>query len=228
VATWVLLDERGRILGGTDGKWPGPRFTIRGSRSGNLALLRHDVPAEIAHQIETLASDEPPLFAPGTLPIHDARYVELLERDAPITHRSDDSLEYFFPEQVRYDHGVQLVLSGTEAGDEILASAAEFGGWNHPVAGHIDAPWCMALHGREIASIVETVRMAGPGAECGVTTAPHLRGRGFASAATAGWASHPALVGRALFYSTELPNASSQRVTQRVGLSYIGTSYALT
>ncbi len=49
-----------------------------------------------------------------------------------------------------------------------------------------------------------------------------------AAVATAGWAAHPALANHALIYSTSLANTSSQRVTQRLGLRFIGASLRLT
>ena len=86
----------------------------------------------------------------------------------------------------------------------------------------------MALHDGEIASLVETVRIGPTGAEAGVNTVPDLRGRGFAAAATAGWAMSPSLGGRTRFYSTSATNRSSQRVAARLGLRYIGASFSLT
>lgn len=215
---WLPRDDHGRTL-------EGPRLAICGSRSGNVVLIRYDVPEDVAREIARLAVAEPPLFEPGKEPVHDARYLELL---APVEMRSSDSLEYWFPEPFRYEHAIELVWSGTPAGDELLASEPAFTGWSHPVAGRIDAPWCMAMHDGEIASIVESVKLSESGAECGVTTAPSLRGRGFASAAAAGWATHPALEGRARFYSTEMPNVASQRVTQRLRLRYLGATYSVT
>jgi len=94
--------------------------------------------------------------------------------------------------------------------------------------GNLWEPWCIALQDGEIASVVETVRMGPRGAEAGVNTVPTLRGRGFAAAATAGWAALPSLRGRTLFYSTAVSNLSSQRVSQRLGLHFIGATFSIT
>jgi predicted GNAT family acetyltransferase len=58
-------------------------------------------------------------------------------------------------------------------------------------------------------------------------TVPEFRARGFAAAAPAAWSRLPSLAGRALFYSTQTTNLSSQRVTARLGLRLIGGSVSL-
>ena len=65
------------------------------------------------------------------------------------------------------------------------------------------------------------------GAEVGIVTVPALRGRGYATAATAGWASLPALRRRVLFYSALQTNVSSRRVAERLGLRFLGGSLTI-
>jgi predicted GNAT family acetyltransferase len=94
--------------------------------------------------------------------------------------------------------------------------------------GELWAPWCVALHQDEVASIAFAARLGPSATETGVTTVPAFRGHGFAAAATAGWVSLPSLRGRALFYSTSRTNVSSQRVAQRLGLRFLGASLDIT
>ena len=89
------------------------------------------------------------------------------------------------------------------------------------------APWCIALHQGGIASIGLTARIGLKDAEVGVSTVLGLRGRGFAAASVAGWASIPSLHGRALFYSTDWTNVFFQRVADRLDLCFIGASLRL-
>ncbi len=216
IDTSLVLDTRGRVVRGNGTL---PLFEIHGCRDGNVVVLRDDVPDDVAASVERLTRDEPALYAPGAVPVHDSEYVQLLGA----TQRFAESLEYVFLHRLPAASGVQLVLSGTDRAHDVTQQP--FRGWDHPVADHISEPWCMALDDGEIASIVETVRLAGPGAECGVTTSPHLRRRGFAAAAIAGWASHPELRDRTLFYSTEVPNTASQSLTRHLGVHYLGASY---
>ena len=92
-----------------------------------------------------------------------------------------------------------------------------------PLVGEFWEPWCIAADGAEIASIAFTVGMTAASAEVGVCSIVAYRGRGFAAAAVGGWASHLELRGRTRFYSTSWSNLSSQRVTDRIGLRFIGT-----
>src|SRR6266571_3926690 len=85
-------------------------------------------------------------------------------------------------------------------------------------------PWCVALKDGDIASIAFAARLSPAAAEPGVGTVPQFRGQGLAAAVTAGWAAHPALRGRALFYGTSRANVSSQRVVARLGLRFLGAN----
>lgn len=193
-----------------------------------------DVLAATARAIQRLADDEPPLDAPGRAPRHVDDYVALLGAEAPI-ERHGTGVNYCFPSDFGYQHDVHTV--GSDAGHAALARfgltpdrelPAPLRAIGFATVGRLWAPWCVALHDGEIASLVETVRIGPAGAEAGVNTVPALRGRGFAAAASAGWATSPSLGGRTRFYSTSATNRSSQRVAERLGLQYIGASFSLT
>ena len=233
VTTWYVLTDSGQILHGTDKKEsPGPKFLLIGSETGNLAVFRHDVGEPTRRLMEAITLDEPPWTDPDSPPIHCDEYVHFLAREGTVTEfGTGGRLLYAFPEVLNAPQEASLVDSDTPEGRDFLANLPpgnQFDGWRHPVPGHIDAPWCMTIHEGAIASIVETVRIGNGGAECGVTTAPSLRSRGFASAAVAGWASLPSLQGRSLFYCTNRQNVSSQRVAQRLGLKFIGSIFTIT
>jgi RimJ/RimL family protein N-acetyltransferase len=85
----------------------------------------------------------------------------------------------------------------------------------------------VALVDGKAASVAFAARIAETGAELGVATAKAFRGQGYAAAAIAGWSASPALQSRALFYSTDRINVSSQRVVARVGLRFVGASLRL-
>jgi RimJ/RimL family protein N-acetyltransferase len=116
------------------------------------------------------------------------------------------------------------VVAHTGPGAADLAGAApptwEPGEWADLVAGRL-GPWAAVRRGGRVVALCFTP-VAGPeGAEAGVWTDPGHRGRGFAAAATARWAtSFPG--GRPLFHSTSDANRSSQRVAARLGLPRLG------
>src|SRR5262249_2090872 len=129
-------------------------------------------------------------------------------------------------------HNVRIVRSGTAEGDALYASLASNGVPNGLLEmGFKDekefwAPWCVALDGKEIASVAFAARLGKKGAATGVATARDFRGRGLGAAATASWASHPRLAGLTLTYSHNRDNRSSQRVAERLGLRFFGVQAA--
>lgn len=99
--------------------------------------------------------------------------------------------------------------------------------WDQLLDG-IPGPWAMALIDERVVSICHTPRpLTEQAAECGVWTHPDYRGRGYAAAVTATWASILRPSGRILFYSTDSENRSSQRVAARLGLRNIGWTWNL-
>ena len=179
-----------------------------------------------------MAADEPAFRDPDVAPVHIDDYVRILTAEAPI-EKCEMGLIWTFPDGPDYEHPAALVCSETPSGDRLLARLTERGMPEALVAlGFVDvgefwAPWCVALHRDEIASIAFTVGLGPSSAEVGVTTVPEFRGRGFAAAATAGWAALPAHSGRTLFYGAAKTNVSSQRVAQRLGLRRIGACLAI-
>ena len=233
-ATIFALTESGRIRRENDPERSlGPRLYLAGCESGNVVRIRHDVSDGTARAIDALVADEPPLRYPDSTPLHVDDYVALLASEAPVEQRSA-GLIYRFPDHLAYEHDVTLVSSDTPEGDRLHARLADQGmpqallALGFVAATDLWAPWCIALHEDEVASIALTARIGPIGAEVGVTTVPALRGRGFAAGATSGWALLRSLRGRALFYSTDRSNVSSQSVTDRLGLCFIGSSLRLT
>jgi hypothetical protein len=235
LATIFVFDASGRVVRNTDpDRGAAPRLYIGGCASGNVACVRHDVGTPTAHAIEQLVAEEPPLDAPERVPVHLDRYVELLAVEAPVDGHTM-SVNYRFPRDFEYAQDASIVVSDTdeearaECGmtpDRVLPEPLTAIGFS--TVGKLWTPWCVALFDGEVASMAETVRIGAAGAEVGVNTVPDRRGRGFAAAATAGWATSPSLRGRTLFYSTSVTNRSSQRVTERLGLDFIGASLSVT
>jgi hypothetical protein len=232
-ANSFVLTESGRILRrNTPDQAAAGRFFLAGCASGNVVGIRHDVGADTARAMELLVADEPALRDPDSTPLHLDEYLRLLAAEAPV-EEWHAGLIWTFLERLEYAHQVTLVGSDTPQGDRLLARLTERGVPERLVRqGFVDvgefwAPWCVALDKDDIASIAFTVSMGATSAEVGVNSVPEFRGRGFAAAATAGWAMLPALGGRALFYSTSRTNLSSQRVTQRLGLRFMGASLSI-
>ena len=233
-ATIAVLSDTGRVLqGASPERSPAARFALSRSRAGNVVRLRHDVGEETAQAIERLAAEEPPLDDPRSRPVYADEYARLLEDEAPAEDSGAGPI-YVFPDRHDFVHPAPLVRSGTPEGDRLVARLDEHGmpqamlDMKFVDTAELWPPWCIALDGDEIAAVAFTVG-SGPGSvEVGVATMPAFRGRGLAAAATAGWVALPAIRGLHRFYSTSWANVSSQRVTERLGLRFIGTRFTLT
>lgn len=236
VATMFVPAPSGRILRENDPDCsPGPRMYLGGCETGNVLRLRHDVGDETARAIAALAAEEPPLRERDSTPRHLEDYVQLLDAEGPVRERAL-GLVYQLPNDVGAEGGrdLTLVKSDTADGDRLVAEFAQ-GGMPQSLVdiGFVAVeefwpPWCVALSEGEIASIAFAARIGPAGADAGVNTVPAFRGRGFAARVTAGWASHPALGGRALCYSTDRTNIASQRVAEKLRLRLLGASVRLT
>jgi len=231
--TVFVLERPGRILTINDpGRSPAPRFALFGCASRNIYGVRADVADSIAAQLMGFAALEPPFFSQLSAPRHLDRYIELLSRAAPVSQPHLE-MTYVLPNDIAYQHDVRLICSDSQDGQELRATLAMRGiptGLAEMRFTDISAfwdPWCVALHDAEVASVAFAARLSDTGASLGLATSPELRGRGYAAAATAGWARMPALRSRALFYSTSQTNISSQRVVARLGLRFLGASLAL-
>jgi hypothetical protein len=193
-------------------------------------VVRDDVVDPAGRELERLLDEEPPLSSREARPVHLGDYLAVLNK--PVSEHGLGLL-YVFPKPLRYVHDVRLVLSGTNDGDRLLTRFADTvrgslaeAGFRMP--GDLWAPWCVVLvDGQQVASIAETVRIGPGGAEVGVNTAIGFRGLGLGAAATAGWSAHPDLARRTLFSSTSRDNRSSQRIATRLGLRFVGSTFAV-
>lgn len=229
-ATMFVLSPAGRILrlNSPDDALP-PRMYLAGCEDGWTLRLRHDVDNATAAAIETLASREPPVTAPGATPHFAERYREIMGSHEPLTDRNFGPI-HRLPHGMAWKSDATLAAQGTEAGDALLARLAKDGMPPSLVEAGFTGladfwePWCVALAGGEIASIAFAARLGPHAADIGLHTMRDFRGRGFAAAATAAWSALPMLQKRTLFYSTHRDNLSSKRVIARLGLPFLGES----
>jgi hypothetical protein len=231
--TAFVFERSGRILTtNAPDRSPAPRFALSGCASGNVYGVRADVTDGVAAQLMGFAALEPAFADQSGASQHLDRYIELLSRDA-LVPKCRAGVTYVLPNDIAYPHDVRLICSDSAEGQGLRATLMAQG---VPAGlaemGFVDVsefwdPWCVALQHGEVASVAFAARLSEAGASLGLATSPGLRGRGYAAAATAGWTRMPALRSRALFYSTDQTNISSQRVVARLGLRFLGASLEL-
>ena len=200
-----------------------------GCARGNLARVRNDVDEQLAARLLAVAAEAPAWREREVIPQCIGKIVELLSSTQPVV-TIGPGLIYELAKGLSYEHSATIVRGASVEGEKMLARLADRGLPQYMVdagfksVGDFWEPWCLAIEGEEIASIAFAARIAAKGAEIGVYTFPKFRGRGFAAAVTASWSSMATLGERALFYSTQKSNVSSQRVAARLGLRLIGGS----
>jgi hypothetical protein len=232
IDTMFVMSATGRIERENDpDRSSGPRVFFVGCPFGNLTRVRYDVDDDVAMRILEVAAKEPPWRDPDAMPACAEKIVELLSAGQPTA--ISPALIYRLPNGSRYEHPAPIVRGDSDEGRQMLARLAERGMPDYMQtagfkgAGDFWEPWCVALDTGEIAAMAFAARLRVSGAELGVYTFPKYRGRGLAAAVTAAWSSMSSLNRHALFYSTSKSNRSSQRVTARLGLRLIGTSFRI-
>ena len=214
VATLFNCDADGRIVAlGRPWSRPGgpPRFFMGRRHDGNVWLFRRDLPDRLTRKLEMLCRSEPPakdlMRPPGVASAIRAA----LHGQSPITR------EYRGP--------AYLIPEGRQAPIDAVFITKEKGGlleagfpWLLP---HLRAdldlgPVTAAIVKGSAASICYCARLSRSGAEAGVETLDAMRGRGYATAAVAAWATAVRQRGLLPLYSTSWENVASQRVAEKV------------
>jgi hypothetical protein len=230
--TAFTFDDHGRMVSeSAPDRSVGKRLSVSGCPSGNLTVIRSDVPDDVAAELERVLATEPPLASSEAVPVHLEHYRDLLAVDG-VPAEYGLGLLWVVAPGLAYDTDAELVWSGSPKGDRLLDSYVEVMSAELAAAGFAEPtdlwePWCVALIAGRVVSIAETVRSGPRGAEVGVDTASGYRGQGLAAAVTARWSRHPDLRGKVLFYGTSRENASSRRVVARLGLVPLGATFAV-
>jgi len=192
------------------------------THDGNVWLFRHDIPDDLAHQLEVLCRSEP--SAKDLMrPPHVASAIRAaLQRHSPII-REYRGPAYLIPEGAQAP--TDAVLMTKEMGRMLRAGFP----WMLPhLMADIDiGPVTAAVVNGNAVSISYCARLSPLGAEAGVETLDAMRGRGYATAAVAVWATAVRRRGLLPLYSTSWENVASQRVAAKVGAVSYGEDWEI-
>jgi hypothetical protein len=207
----VLVNEPG------EGTTPAPSMFLGRTSAGNIWRFRHDLPAELVSELESICADEPisaELLAP---PRHTDLYVRLLKEHGPV-NRIGAGPAYSFTEYPEPARPISaLTLNDAETlgiGFEDLGE--ELPNWQ---------PFFAAVENGRAISICRSVRITKEAHEAGVETLPPFRGRGFAVDVTAAWARRVRELGAIPLYSTSRENSASQSVARKLRLRLFGADF---
>ncbi|OZB99150.1 GNAT family N-acetyltransferase [Paenibacillus sp. XY044] len=200
------------------GSGPAPRFFLGRTTEGkSVWRFRHDVPDQLMKQLESWCANESAAVDFLAGPKHDQDYLKLLQAKkvtmGPCFYITEEmqqptvDVQRITPENVG-----QLARGGFEWLVDDFSYAQ---------------PGVAVVQGGRAVSVCRSVRIGARAHEAGLETLEEFRGRGYAAAATAGWAKAVRELGCFPLYSTSSDNLSSQRVAGKLGLSFYGVNFSI-
>jgi len=197
-----------------------PRFFLMRTVDNVVCRFRADLPRDLASRLEALCNKEPVGDLSGKLPVHYAKYLELLSSHAPVdrvwagpAYMSTQDLPPSAPPIAIGDDNAHLLRDGLED-------------WMPDVPHR--RPFMAMIESDHAVSICASVRISDAVHCAGVETRADHRQRGHAVNAVAGWARAVKSLGATPFYSTSWDNVASQGVARRLRLALVGVDFHLT
>jgi RimJ/RimL family protein N-acetyltransferase len=220
VGTLFVLDERGRLLHSNEPDPPdAPLFFMGRTPAGNIWRFRHDLPDDMAAELDRLCRVEPVVHDFTQPPACYEALRAVLEEFAPLTDESRGPCFRFPAELPDGAPAVEL----TQAGVDVLP--LDWEGMRRDLS--LYAPVAAVLDGDRALSVCFSSRIGPHACEAGLETNPAYRRRGYGAAATALWGRLVRERGRIPLYSTEWDNHPSQAVARRLGLVLYGEDFSL-
>lgn len=211
-------DSRNRLLrvNETDSEQPIPCFYFLRGKTANLWRVRHDIPDDLAHELETLAKTEP-LTDDLDQPLsHTATYQARLGEYLSSTEIYSGPA-YYLPEQELSSTALLITPDNQEVLTEHFEYAiTEYNDLN-PIAVRV-------IDNRAVA-ICFCSRRTQQVAEAGIFTEENFRGQGYAVEVARTWAHALRSSRRIPLYSTSHDNKASQSVAKKIGGIRYGTDF---
>ena len=210
-------DMRGRMVRVNEPEGePAARFFLGRTRAGHVWRFRFDVSDHAAGALEALCQREPVVAgALGELPTQFAAMQRVLLEDAPI-NRVYAGPEYIFPERISHPAGV-IAQRMTHAHHGSLVPHFR---WAIALLDAVPV-WAVVQDGIAV-SVCFSSRTTPMADEAGVETVATHRGKGYAPAVVAAWATSVREMGRMPLYGTTWNNLASQRIAQKLNLIQFG------
>ena len=215
--TLFTHDGNGRIL--TDNEPDGAaasRFFLGRTTAGHICRFRHDVPEEVVQQLKLWVAREPIPQDLREPPLYIEMYQRILETHAPVQNISHGPA-YHFPATITAPEGVTATRMTR---DNAQALQPDFP-WLFSQLDEMP-PVFAVLHECGAVAACFSSRFPGVANEAGVNTLEGFRGRGYAAAVVAGWATAIRARGVMPLYGTTWSNLASQAVARKLGLVLYG------
>ncbi len=198
---------------------------IGAAKDGWTLAFGSDVPDTLASELRAAFDVEPPAADPAEQPALASHCKSFLDEALGSVELLSGPCYVLSPE-TSFSSDVAILRSDEEVPDGLRDQDLERINWTAEewpqlLDGELGA-WAFVVNGDRVVSMCHSARLVDQGAEAGTWTDPSFRGRGYAAAATAAWASLLGPSWRHLFYSTSANNLSSRRVVARLDLPLIG------
>lgn len=219
-------DTRGRIvrINEPDGG-PAPRFFLGRTVEGNTWRIRHDLPDDVARDLESLAISEPVSSGLESPPVCLNAIAAVLDRDQT-TSISHAGPAFRFPDDLPAPPpGVtRLTFSNRDLLRAMPDWASDF-----QTEEQFDAqgPCLVAVEDGFAVSICACARLTAHAAEAGLETLGRYRGRGHATSVVVAWAQAIRDTGRIPLYSTSWDNHASRAIARKLGFIMYGSDLSL-
>lgn len=212
VETGFTFDANGRMLRTNepreDARRPAWRLWVGHTSNGDIVRFNTDLPDGVVSELEAiLSTTEDPTRSRTTIE-------QVLTRGGAVTEfRAGPA--YYCAETPAPTHDVVRI---TGANRDLARDTYR---WLYDEADDWQPSFAVVSNG-SVVSVCFSSRMGPHAAAAGVDTLAEYRGRGYASAVTAAWASAILTTGRIAFYSTGCENRASQGVARRLGFPQFG------
>jgi len=226
LATLYISDDNGRLRHVREpGELRAPaRFAMVRTPAGNRWRFRHDLPAIVVEELDTLCRAEPVTVAFEREPTIAPKLRATLAAHAPVTDEYRGPAYWVpatgtmpTPEAVLIDRSNAAVLEPHFPWRARLLRSVRDPG---PIAAIVVAGTAVA--------VCSCSRLSHLAAEAGLDTHESARGRGFATAAVLCWAAAVRARGLLPMYSTAWDNLASRGVARRLEMVQYGEDWSIT
>ena len=239
INTLYCVDEQDRLRCVNEiGEPPAPLFYLGRTLLGNTWRFRHDLPAAIAAQLNTLCESEPVATDLTRLPQNYAAILAVLREHwvagGPQEYRG---LAYWIPDHI--DDIGEKAIEDIEINIDAHTNVVSITKSNIDLCQRT-FPWLSPLlHDKNVGPIAATVvaeqavalcfcsRRPGFATEAGVETLAAYRGRGYATATVRAWAAAVKRLGCRPFYSTTWDNLASQAIARKLQMVMYGADWSI-
>lgn len=198
-----------------------PRFFMGRTPTGNLWRFHADLPPDIVDELDELCRHEQIVSELTVPPLQAAAIREVIARTGPLLEEHQGPA-YWLPMDPPVAANAVLLTA-----DNLALLRTHFPAWLQPPPYYELGPAAVTVVDGQAVALCCCVRVPGRATEAGVETAPAYRGRGYAPAAVALWATAVRQLGLLPFYDTSWDNLASQRVAAKMGMIQYGEDWSI-